>query len=98
MLTFTLIGSVNGMHPSVSGDLVLGVHSQRPGGEPCTVITICRARPLIAEIQQRYGAGDRVRIQGELEPRCREIGGMRVFDVLFIIQSIERISPGEAQR
>lgn len=95
MLTFTLTGSVSGMHPTATGDLALQVLSSR-SGSVFSVLTICRDPLLSAHIERRYGVGDPIRIDGELEPCGGEIGGIRPFDALLVVHDVEAISVQEA--
>lgn len=96
MLTFTLTGSVSGMHPTATGDLALQVLSSRSSGGFSSVIAICRDPLLSAHIERRYGSGDSIRIVGELETRGDETGGVRPFDALLIVHDVQPINVREA--
>lgn len=96
MLTFTLTGSIHGILPTTVG-LALAVLSSSPSRETWSVATLCCDPLLMYGIQCRYRAGDRVRIEGELAPRSREIGGSRFYDILFFGRTIERIAAEETR-
>lgn len=95
MLSFVLTGTVGCV--SAPGDqTVLAVSSQRSvsSSRGFTVEWVsCLARDAVLQktIALVLSEGDIVRIEGEIEPRRREIRGVAIYDVMFVVQRFERL-------
>ena len=93
MLCFTLTGKVGRVRPGAPGETVIAVTSKRllQTGETTSewVVCVCRGNHLRALVQRRIAVGDVVRIEGEIEPRRRVVGGLAFYDVVFVARSFE---------
>lgn len=96
MLTFALSGTIGCMWTTAPDELTLAIASplDRPGASPRMVWIVCLARDqaLRAAISSVLRAGDRVRVEGHIEPLRRKVGKLAFYSVAFIATTIERIS------
>jgi hypothetical protein len=105
MLSFTLTGKVGRIRPC-AGETLITVSSKRflQNGAPEARWVTCAARDTLLRslIERTVRVGDVVRIEGEIEPRRREIGGIAFYDVIFVARFFERLeelpSPREETR
>lgn len=100
MLHFDLTGSIGCVLATAPDELTIAISSvvSRDGVPPRIAWILCVVRdPLLrATILQHLQEGDLVRIEGEIEQRRRQVGGLAFHSVGFIARSIERLpSPDE---
>jgi hypothetical protein len=103
-LGFTLTGQVGRIRPC-AGETLIAVSSKRllQNGAPELRWVTCAARDTLlrALIERRLHVGDVARIEGEIEPRRREIKGVAFYDVVFVARIFEKLeklpSPPEAR-
>ena len=96
MLTFAVTGTVGRIRCSVEG-LDLSIASlcllQAKQGEVRWVTCVARDQWLRAQILRRLRVGSIARIEGEIEPRRREIKGVGFYDVVFVARCFEVLEP-----
>jgi hypothetical protein len=95
MLSFTLTGTV-GRIRSGADELELAIASCRLHGQDNDVhwvVCVARDQLLRASVVRQLSAGSIVRIEGEIEPRRREIKGVAFYDVVFVAKSFEALEP-----
>ncbi len=96
MLSFVLTGSVGRIIES-GDETIIAVSSQRvlkSGGVTVEwVKSSVRCQLLRAKVARCLTAGDTVRIEGEVEPRRREIKGLIFYDVVFVAYWFETLDP-----
>lgn len=100
MLSFSVTGSVGCVLATAPDELTLAISSVLTrDGEPARVawiLCVARETALRAKILELLREGDLVRIEGEIEPRRRQVGELAFHSVGFIAQSFERLpSPDE---
>lgn len=96
MLTFALTGTIGRIRSGPDGlDLAIASSRLLNGAESDTHWVACVARDqlLRAQIVRQLSAGSIVRIEGEIEPRRREIRGVAFYDVVFVAKCFEVLEP-----
>lgn len=91
MLCFVLTGRIGRIRCGAD-ELQLALASTRLHGQsPTTTWVACAARDQVlrSRMTRRLSAGSIVRIEGEIEPRRREIKGVAFYDVVFVAKSFE---------
>ena len=92
MLTFALIGRVGRIrHGSNELELAVASSCLRDGmeGDVHWVACVARDQLLRAQVVRRLSLGSILRIEGEIEPRRREIRGVAFYDVVFVAKCFE---------
>lgn len=95
MLSFSITGSIGCVLATAPDELTLALSSMLTrDGEPLRVawiLCVARETALRTKILELLREGDLVRIEGEIEPRRRQVGELAFHSVGFIAQSIERL-------
>lgn len=97
MLSFAFVGAIGCMRASSRYELTLALSCVLDReGEPLRVVWVsCVARDacLRTHIVDHFREGDLVRIEGEIEQRCRRVGELAYHSLGFVIRSIEKLAP-----
>jgi len=96
MLKFTLCGTL-GCTRSIEDELTLAIASPTDTGSitprVAWVLCVVRDQDLRTAISPDLQIGERLCIQGFIEPLQRKVGGQRFWSVAFVARTIERLPP-----
>jgi hypothetical protein len=94
MLTFSFSGTLGCVRTAAPDELALAIASplERSGACPRIAWVVCIARDQTLHAASALRTGDRVRVEGHIEPRRRRVGKLVFYSVAFIATTIERIS------
>lgn len=92
MLCFIVTGRIGRIETLDDGSLRIAISHERESAGTEWVCCVCRDRALAARLAAALDVGAAARLEGQIEPRRREIAGRAIYDVVFIVARFERLS------
>ncbi|GIK49903.1 MAG: hypothetical protein BroJett013_26000 [Alphaproteobacteria bacterium] len=91
MLCFIVTGRIGRIETLADGSLRIAVGYERESAGTEWVCCACLDRALSARLAASLNVGTAARLEGQIEPRRREIAGRAVYDVVFVVTRFDRL-------